>query len=308
MARRGSYVFGRAKPRYGRRILLSLLVVLALALTAVTIYNFGLSHQVGYIRQSVTVPNLPGDLENWTILHMSDLHGRYISDNHAAIKSAIGTKACSSVVLSGDMVGEGGDVQPLLDLIALLPAGTPVMYLPGDSDPDITVSTAHSSLSVYADWVVQLQDAGVIILDEPVSFTRNKSTIWFIPEYLYTLDVDSTEAAYQAQIDLGGIANGYAADRIADLLAREGYAYGYFSCGSSSMRLLKSGSSNSKKSGDPAFSLQVRNPRKTEESGDAYAMIRAMDQSLSSSGDYDSNYTAGGSVCCHICCSFCSCG
>jgi len=105
---------------------------------------------------------------------------------------------------------------------------------------------------------------------------------------------------YQAQIDLGGIAKGYAADRIADLLAREGYAYGYFSCGSSSMRLLKSGSSNSKKSGDPAFSLQVRNPRKTEESGDAYAMIRAMDQSLSSSGDYDSNYTAGGSVCCHI--------
>ena len=32
-----------------------------------------------------------------------------------------------------------------------------VMYLPGDSDPDITVSTAHSSLSVYADWVVQLK-------------------------------------------------------------------------------------------------------------------------------------------------------
>jgi len=201
MARRGSYVFGRAKPRYGRRILLSLLVVLALALTAVMIYNFGLSHQVGYIRQSVTVPNLPGDLENWTILHMSDMHGRYISDNHAAIKSAIGTRACSSIVFTGDMVGAEGDVQPLLDLIELLPAGTPILYLPGDSDPDINVASAHSSLSVYADWVVKLQEAGVTILDEPVSFTRNKSTIWFIPEYLYTLDIDNTEAAYQAQVD-----------------------------------------------------------------------------------------------------------
>lgn len=105
---------------------------------------------------------------------------------------------------------------------------------------------------------------------------------------------------YQAQVDLGGIAKGYAADRVADLLLSEGYAYGYFSCGSSSMRLLKSGSSDSRKSGDPSFSLQVRNPRKTDESGDAYAMIRVKDQSLSSSGDYDSNYTAGGSVCCHI--------
>ena len=105
---------------------------------------------------------------------------------------------------------------------------------------------------------------------------------------------------YQAQIDLGGIAKGYAADRVAELLEREGYLYGYFSCGSSSMRLLKSGSSKSRTSGDPSFSLQVRNPRKTEDSGDAYAMIRVKDQSLSSSGDYDSNYTAGGSVCCHI--------
>lgn len=105
---------------------------------------------------------------------------------------------------------------------------------------------------------------------------------------------------YQAQIDLGGIAKGYAADRIAELLMHEGYEYGYFSCGSSSMRLLKSGSFEARKSGNHAFSLQVRNPRKEEEDSDAYAMIRVMDQSLSSSGDYDNNYTAGGSVCCHI--------
>ena len=201
MGRRRAYVFGQEGPRYGRRIFFGLLTMLMLAFLAVFIYNFGLSHQVTYTRQRVTVPDLPGDLENWTILHMSDLHGRYISDGHAAIKSAIGTRACSSVVFTGDMVGPKGDVQPLLDLIALLPAGTPVMYMPGDSDPDITVSSAHSSLSVYADWVVQLQDAGVIILDEPVSFTRNKSTIWFIPEHLYTLDIDNTEAAYQAQVD-----------------------------------------------------------------------------------------------------------
>lgn len=201
MGRRRAYVFGQEGPRYGRRILFSLLAVLLLACLTILIYNFGLSHQVTYTRQVVTVPNLPGDLENWTILHMSDLHGRYISDGHAAIKTAIGTKACSSIVFTGDMIGPDGDVQPLLDLIALLPESTPKLYLPGDSDPDLTVAHAHSSLSVYADWAVKLQDAGVIILDEPVSFTRNKSTIWFIPEYLYTLDVDNTEAAYQAQVD-----------------------------------------------------------------------------------------------------------
>lgn len=30
---------------------------------------------------------------------------------------------------------------------------------------------------------------------------RGKSTLWLVPEYLYSLDLDSTEAAYQAQHD-----------------------------------------------------------------------------------------------------------
>ena len=107
-------------------------------------------------------------------------------------------------------------------------------------------------------------------------------------------------ATYHAQIDLGGIAKGYAADRVADLLAQEGYEYGYFSCGTSSIRLLKNASFSARESGDPAFSLQVRIPRETEENQDAYALIRVMDQSLSSSGDYDNNYVAGGSLCSHI--------
>ena len=201
MARRDRYVFGSEGPRYGRRIFLWLLACIVLAVVGLGVYNFGLSNQVAYIRQSVTVPGLSGDLENWTILHISDLHGRYISNGHAAVRTALGSRACSSVVFTGDMIGRDGDVQPLLDLIALLPESVPKMYLPGDSDPPLTVSKAHSTLSVYADWAAALQEAGVIILDEPVSFTRNKSTIWFIPEDLYSLDVDSTEAAYQAQID-----------------------------------------------------------------------------------------------------------
>ncbi len=121
---------------------------------------------------------------------------------------------------------------------------------------------------------------------------------WELVKHTPSVTIDGK--TYHAQIDLGGVAKGYAADLVAELLAREGYRYGYFSCGSSSMRLMKSGSQEARKTGDSSFQLQVRNPRKAEGSGDAYALIRVMDQSLSSSGDYDSNYIAGGSVCCHI--------
>jgi len=183
-------------------------------------------------------------------------------------------------------------VYPLVDLWGFSPRfrleeGDPMPY-----DREWKDGTRALPDTKYIDGLLQLVGFDGIVLegDANQGYALVKNT--------KSIVIDGV--TYQAQIDLGGIAKGYAADRVAELLEREGYAYGYFSCGSSSMRLLKSGSSNSKKTGDPSFSLQVRNPRKTEESGDAYAMIRVKDQSLSSSGDYDSNYTAGGSVCCHI--------
>lgn len=202
MARKQRYIFAEEKPHPFRAFLLGALVVALLAGLGLFIYNFGLSHQVVIERQSVTIPNLSGDLENWSILHMSDLHGKYLGQGHAGISRAINGRNYSCAVFTGDMLGKGGDVQPLLDLVALLPEGMPKLFIPGDSDPPLIATAAHASLSPYADWAVRLQEAGVTILDEPVSFTRNRSTIWFIPEEFYTLDIDSTEAAYQARLDL----------------------------------------------------------------------------------------------------------
>ena len=202
MGRKQHYIFAEEKPHRFRGFLLGLLVVAFLAGLGLFIYNFGLNHQVTTLRQNITVPNLSGDLENWSILHISDLHGKYIGQGHAGLLRAISGRSYSCVVFSGDMLGKDGDVQPLLDLVALLPENTPKLLVPGDSDPPLIATEAHASISPYADWAVALQNAGVTILDEPVSFTRNRSTIWFIPATLYNLDIDSAEAANQARLDL----------------------------------------------------------------------------------------------------------
>ena len=105
---------------------------------------------------------------------------------------------------------------------------------------------------------------------------------------------------YHAQLDLGGIAKGYAVDRVRELLAEKGYEYGYFSCGSSSVCVLRSASSSAKESGDPHFWLQISSPRQTPQGTGAYAQVSIMDCSLSSSGDYGRNYELGGERYCHI--------
>lgn len=200
--RKNQYIFAGEQPRSpGKRFALGVLSVLVVAVLAVVISNFTLNNQVNLNRVSITVQNLPEDLENWSILHISDLHGQEIGSSQSAIRKALSGVSYSSVVFTGDMIGPDGDVQPLLDVVALLAADKPKFLIPGDEDPSIYVSTAHDSLSVYAPWAQAVMDAGVTILDEPVSVLRGKSTIWFVPEYLYSLDLDGMAAAYQKQLD-----------------------------------------------------------------------------------------------------------
>ncbi|MBR6667880.1 MAG: metallophosphoesterase [Clostridia bacterium] len=201
MARRQQYIFAE-NPRHGKGILIAILVVLALLTAALFTANLAMTHTVTFTREYVTISTLPMGLDNFTILHLSDLNGAQLGDHQSAVKKALGSRSSyGAVVLTGNMVGKSGNVQPVLDLLAQLPTGTPVFLLPGDGDPPLYATTAHSGLSAYSDWAQTLIDAGVIILDEPRSITTGKATIWFTPESLYTMDTVSTEKAWQNQID-----------------------------------------------------------------------------------------------------------
>ena len=202
MARRQQYIFSD-EPRHGKGVLIAFVAFVCLLAAGLFTANLAMTHTVSYTREYVTIANLPTDLDNFTILHLSDLNGAVLGDRQSAVKKAIGSRSgYGAVVLSGNMVGQRGDVQPVLDLLSQLPAGTPVLLLPGDGDPALYATAAHASLSAYADWAQQLIDAGVILLDEPYAIQSGKATVWFTPESLYTMDTVSTEKAWQNQIDI----------------------------------------------------------------------------------------------------------
>ena len=172
-----------------------LVVTVGLALT-----NQVINHQLMFISRRITVQKLPPELENWSILHISDLKGATFGENQREIRKLLENKAFSSVVFTGDMVGEDGDIEPFLQLVALLPTDVPKLMIPGDRDPLPTLSAASDSLSVYAPWVERLQAAGVTLLDEPMPIHRSGKTIWFVPEYMYALDLDSYEASWKLML------------------------------------------------------------------------------------------------------------
>ncbi len=200
---RNQYIFASELTRRSRshRFRNAVLILLPILIVSLWVLNITVSRRVQLQETRLTVLNLPDDLEGFSILHLSDLHGARYGENQQAIGVALGTTRFSCVVMTGDMLGEDRDVQPLLELTELLPHDTPKFLIPGDTDGPAIETSAHSSLSVYTDWAEELQAAGVQILDRPVLITREKGRIWFVPEEVYALDLDGTRGIYQKQLD-----------------------------------------------------------------------------------------------------------
>ncbi len=197
------YIFAseEKKHRRSRSFRQGVLLLFPILIAVLWVWNFTTSNHVILRDLRLTVLNLPDDLENYSILHISDLHGAEYGEQQKAIAAALGDVRYSCVVMTGDMLGPKGEIQPLLDLLALMPAETPKYYIPGDTDGSMTEHGAHGTLSVYTDWAVRLQEAGVTLLDRPVQETRGKGRIWFIPEELYALDLEGMSTVYSRQAE-----------------------------------------------------------------------------------------------------------
>ena len=156
----------------------AVLLIVPILIVSLWVLNITVSRRVVLEELKLTVLDLPDDLENYSILHLSDLHGARYGENQKAIAA-----------------------EPLLELITLMPEDTPKFLIPGDTDGPVIESRAHSSLSVYTDWAEELMAAGVQILDRPVLITREKGRIWFIPEELYALDLAGTRNVFRKQVE-----------------------------------------------------------------------------------------------------------
>ncbi len=105
---------------------------------------------------------------------------------------------------------------------------------------------------------------------------------------------------YTMQLNFGGMGKGYCVDRVAEILAREGLKYGYFSVGGSSLHVLQDGAQSPDDAGQREWTIGVRNPRPEVNSEVSYCEVKWVNLSLSSSGDYEKYYEIDGVRYCHI--------
>ena len=194
MARRKNYyIFAPEKRKRGGPGCLVLILAILFAVVVLSLLtNEALNRRLDLNTEKIRVMSLDKALENFTLLHISDLHGDARGLDPEVWRTLLYGKGFSAVVLTGDMVGRTGDYTPLVALIKTLrqiKADVPVYLIAGDDDPAPVLSELHGNPEVLADWVRAAQNAGAIYLDRPVSQQVGKRTVWFAPEYLYSVDV-----------------------------------------------------------------------------------------------------------------------
>lgn len=115
---------------------------------------------------------------------------------------------------------------------------------------------------------------------------------WMLRKDTPAVSIDGT--VIQAQLDLGGIAKGYACDLVKAYLTERGYTYGHFVCGDSSIAVL------SRPSEDGLYKLTLGKPRAGSTNTSHFASVRIRDITLSTSSDSRHSFTLDGVRYCHI--------
>lgn len=209
------------RPR-GCGCLFVLLILVVVAIAGIIVMSDIGNRQVKVVKQPVSVLGLNRDLEGFSILHLSDLHAAELGKDQSMIMKALDRLSYHVVCITGDMVGESGNMQPFLQLLSLLKKDIPVFFIPGDCDPPPLYTSAHDTLSVLAPYITAAQAAGAIYLDAPYPLTVGKATVWFSPEGLFSMDAESTISSCQGQLDrLNGANAKDNADGAAEIRALE---------------------------------------------------------------------------------------
>ena len=170
--------------------------------------------------QQVTVVGLPSDLENYSILVISDLNGKRFGDQQSVLVREVESQGYNMILCVGDMVGSDGDPEPFYEFLDGLSHPERVYFIAGDADPGPYVDVARDIQGtleqlVLEDWILGAIDRGANYVDAPVRVSVGSSSIWLTPSGFLNLEAISHREEWKDQMkqeedgSISGLASDY---------------------------------------------------------------------------------------------------
>jgi len=171
-------------------------------LALILVINFAVNRFVLVKTLSVPVKGLSPDFDGYTILHISDLKGASFGSRQQRLSFALGDRQYDAVALTGDMLSQKGNAQPLYALIDALKAHNetaPIYFIAGDGDPEPASSAHFTGGSPFAPWVLGAQQRGAQLLSSPQAITREGGTLWLTNAGNMNIDIDTMQGQFELQ-------------------------------------------------------------------------------------------------------------
>jgi len=181
----------KIKKRLFKIFLLILLILCEVFIFLVVDYTKFDNDHVNVIHQSVQIKGLPPQFDGFTILQLSDLHGKRFGNSQEVLTDIINSLDYDAIAITGDMQDPNTrDISPLLELIRGINKKTPMLYVSGNTGPyDTTYVTLMSRYSLdVSDGIVLpdgkiLQKAGCTLLNQPQMIERAGARLWFATDF-----------------------------------------------------------------------------------------------------------------------------
>lgn len=209
---------GKKPTLFGRPLTFWPMFLLAFAFLMVIVLILN-SASLSADEQEVTLVGLPGDVEDYKILVLSDLNGKRFGDTQATLLREIETLDYDIVVCLGDMVGKGGNAEPFYELLDGLSSKKQVYFICGDSDPGPYVASVRNETAtlerlVLADWILGAIDRGAVYVDRPIKISLGASAVWLTPANMLNIEASAALADWKAQVEQeeGGYLSGVLSD------------------------------------------------------------------------------------------------
>ena len=165
---------------------------------SVVVYTYIDNQYVIIVEQEIVIQNLPDVFDGFTILQVSDLHGKYFGKNQVTLTSFINQTSYDMIAITGDMSDgyQEDDHQAFLDLLAGIKNKTYAFYADGNTGPwGLATLDAGLETGALTEDGMLLEANGIHNLNQVYSIQRGKNQIW-IGEFWYTDLIRTFNIAY----------------------------------------------------------------------------------------------------------------
>lgn len=148
------------------------IILITTVILCITIYNIYDNNRIKIVEQDIKIDNLPQSFNKFTILQITDLHGKYFGENQNKLVEKINSIDYDMIAITGDIKNKHeNNIDAFLDMMKGINNKEKVFFVMGNADDE--------------KFKEDVKNSGCNMLENPYEFKRGNDSLW-INKFVYT--------------------------------------------------------------------------------------------------------------------------